>query len=159
MEPPVFWHLINGKMEFKTIKAQKIEEDTLPARLFLLSLSSSGVFHYEECLFFSQDDLRPEYYMLLDCKSSVIIWRGTLCRRETYHMVNEMTSQYLESDFVERDPHTCFQMVKQGFEPPLFTGFFENWNKNYWDDYKTYDELRAHIQSTCRIRQSKNNNH
>lgn len=40
--------------------------------------------------------------------------------------------RYLETDPLDRDPGTPTVTVKQGFEPPTFTGWFLGWNHDYW---------------------------
>lgn len=40
--------------------------------------------------------------------------------------------RYIESDPADRDSGTSIVMVKQGFEPPTFTGWFLGWNHEYW---------------------------
>lgn len=40
--------------------------------------------------------------------------------------------RYMESDPAGRDTGTPTVMVKQGSEPPTFTGWFLGWNPEYW---------------------------
>lgn len=40
--------------------------------------------------------------------------------------------RYIESDPANRDPRTPIVTVKQGFEPPTFTGWFLGWEYEYW---------------------------
>lgn len=51
--------------------------------------------------------------------------------------VNDVTifstaERYIQSDPAGRDPRTPVVTVKQGFEPPIFTGWFLGWNRDYW---------------------------
>lgn len=40
--------------------------------------------------------------------------------------------EYLETDPSGRDADTPVYVVKQGFEPPTFTGFFGVWDQDLW---------------------------
>lgn len=40
--------------------------------------------------------------------------------------------RYIETDPANRDRRTPITMVKQGFEPPSFVGWFLGWDDNYW---------------------------
>lgn len=40
--------------------------------------------------------------------------------------------RYIESNPANRDPRTPIVTVKQGFEPPTFTGWFLGWEYEYW---------------------------
>lgn len=52
-------------------------------------------------------------------------------------------SRYIESDPGNRDPRTPVVTVKQGFEPPTFTGWFLGWDHGYW----TTDPLERAVQA------------
>ncbi|RXM93573.1 Gelsolin [Acipenser ruthenus] len=41
-------------------------------------------------------------------------------------------AQYIKSDPANRDPRTSIVLIKQGFEPPTFTGWFLGWDYDYW---------------------------
>lgn len=40
--------------------------------------------------------------------------------------------RYIETDPANRDPRTPIVKIKQGFEPPTFTGWFLGWDHDYW---------------------------
>jgi len=40
--------------------------------------------------------------------------------------------EYIESDPTGRDPDVPIVTVKQGYEPPSFTGFFGIWDRELW---------------------------
>lgn len=44
---------------------------------------------------------------------------------------NEL-QEYVNTDPAGRDPDTPVYKVKQGFEPPTFTGFFGMWDRDLW---------------------------
>ena len=39
---------------------------------------------------------------------------------------------YVEKDPADRDPDTPITKVRQGYEPPNFTGFFGVWDRDLW---------------------------
>lgn len=40
--------------------------------------------------------------------------------------------RYLETDPANRDRRTPITLIRQGFEPPTFTGWFLGWEDDYW---------------------------
>lgn len=40
--------------------------------------------------------------------------------------------RYIETDPANRDRRTPITVVRQGFEPPSFVGWFLGWDDNYW---------------------------
>lgn len=40
--------------------------------------------------------------------------------------------RYIETDPANRDRRTPIVKIKQGFEPPTFTGWFLGWDHDYW---------------------------
>lgn len=40
--------------------------------------------------------------------------------------------RYIETDPANRDHRTPIVKIKQGYEPPTFTGWFLGWDQEYW---------------------------
>jgi len=40
--------------------------------------------------------------------------------------------RYIETDPASRDKRTPVTLVKQGLEPPTFSGWFLGWDDDYW---------------------------
>lgn len=53
---------------------------------------------------------------------------------DTYTLCLCSAVKYVESDPAVRDPRTPIVTVKQGFEPPTFTGWFVGWDPEFWDN-------------------------
>uniref|UniRef100_A0A8C7Q9X8 Villin-1 n=1 Tax=Oncorhynchus mykiss TaxID=8022 RepID=A0A8C7Q9X8_ONCMY len=53
--------------------------------------------------------------------------------------------EYLKSHPGGRDVDTPIVMIKQGFEPPTFTGWFHAWDPHMWSGGKSYQELKAEL--------------
>lgn len=49
--------------------------------------------------------------------------------------------EYLKSDPSQRQNDIPIYKIKQGFEPPIFTGFFGPWDSNYWNIKVLTNEL------------------
>ena len=45
---------------------------------------------------------------------------------------NTIIQEYLKTDPAGRDPDTPILKIRQGFEPPSFTGFFGVWDRDLW---------------------------
>ena len=78
----------------------------------------------EEILDFSQTDLVTEDVMLLDAGESIFVWLGRESNDIEKRSCIQSAKEYLESDPSGRDQDLPICIVKQGYEPPNFTGFF-----------------------------------
>lgn len=125
-------------------------------RLFECS-NKTGTFIADEISNFNQDDLNEGDVMLLDawdqvrtsihifpecysfeinatilCICQVFLWIGKGAN-ETEKKEAVFTAQdYLKTHPAGRDPDTPIIVVKQGFEPPTFTGWFHAWDPHMW---------------------------
>lgn len=45
---------------------------------------------------------------------------------------NLLAARYIETDPANRDRRTPIVKIKQGSEPPTFTGWFLAWEHDYW---------------------------
>ena len=82
----------------------------------------------EEVLNFTQVDLVTEDVMLLDTGEMVFIWLGLDSNKSEKDAVLVTAKEYLESDPSQRNIDIPVIIIKQGFEPPNFTGFFGAWD-------------------------------
>ncbi|MEQ2178456.1 hypothetical protein GOODEAATRI_014132, partial [Goodea atripinnis] len=105
-ETDQFWAALGGKAEYRTSTRLKDKMDAHPPRLFACS-NKTGNFIIEEVPGeMTQDDLATDDVMVLDT------WEQT--------------------DPANRDPRTPIVKIKQGFEPPTFSGWFLGWDQDYW---------------------------
>uniref|UniRef100_A0A3Q1IQF5 Gelsolin n=1 Tax=Anabas testudineus TaxID=64144 RepID=A0A3Q1IQF5_ANATE len=103
-----------------------------PPRLFACS-NKTGNFLMEEVPGeLTQNDLAPDDVMILDVWDHVFVWIGNQADEEEKMEAAASAVRYIESDPAHRDPRTPIVTVKQGFEPPTFTGWFLGWNHKYW---------------------------
>ncbi|XP_054284246.1 villin-1-like isoform X2 [Macrosteles quadrilineatus] len=141
-----FWTAIGGKESYADSKRLAETENTIPARLFHCS-NATGVFKVEEMVNFTQVDLVPDDVMLLDTWDAIFLWIGQHANREEKKQSITLAFNYLRTDPAGRDPDTPILQIKQGFEPPNFTGFFGVWDPDLWNEYKPFAEQRKELES------------
>ncbi|KAL2080518.1 hypothetical protein ACEWY4_024311 [Coilia grayii] len=131
-----FWSALGGKEEYQS--SEQLESQTLshPPRLFACS-NKTGRFVIEEVPGeWSQDDLAEDDVMLLDVWDQVFIWIGQDANEVERTESLKSAKAYIESDPSGRDKGTPIVTVKQGHEPPTFTGWFLAWDAARWSsDY------------------------
>ncbi|KAM7005649.1 advillin [Tautogolabrus adspersus] len=139
-----FWELLGGKAPYASDKRlQQVVLDHQP-RLFECS-NKTGRFIVTEVTQFTQDDLNEDDVMLLDTWDQVFLWIGKEAN-EIERKESVVTSQeYLRTHPGDRDPDTPIVLIKQGFEPPTFTGWFTAWDPSKWSGGKSYEELKKEL--------------
>uniref|UniRef100_A0A4W3IS36 Gelsolin n=1 Tax=Callorhinchus milii TaxID=7868 RepID=A0A4W3IS36_CALMI len=127
-----FWNVLGGKADYRTSRRLKNKMDTHPPRLFACS-NKIGRFTIEEVPGdLTQDDLATDDVMLLDTWDQVFIWVGNDAQEEEKAEAATSAKRYIETDPANRDSRTPVVAIKQGFEPPTFTGWFLGWDYDYW---------------------------
>ncbi|XP_060766257.1 advillin [Neoarius graeffei] len=143
-EPIEFWQILGGKTPYANDKRlQQAVTDHEP-RLFECS-NKTGKFIVTEVSPFTQDDLNETDIMLLDTWDQVFLWMGAQAN-DTEKKESIITCQeYLRTHPGMRDPETPILLIKQGFEPPTFTGWFLAWDPSKWSGGKTYEQLKEEM--------------
>uniref|UniRef100_A0A8C2GN28 Scinderin n=1 Tax=Cyprinus carpio TaxID=7962 RepID=A0A8C2GN28_CYPCA len=132
-EPEDFWKALGGKMEYQTSEMLESKSIAHPPRLFACS-NKSGNFTIEEVPGeFNQDDLAEDDVMLLDVWEQVFVWIGKDANEVERTESVKSAKTYIETDPSGRDKGTPVVVVKQGHEPPTFTGWFLGWDASRWD--------------------------
>ncbi|XP_040179968.1 gelsolin isoform X1 [Rana temporaria] len=131
-EPDDFWEALGGKGPYRTSGRLKDRLNAHPPRLFACT-NKTGRFIIEEVPGEqTQDDLATDDVMLLDVWDQVFVWIGNEAQEEEKKEAVASASKYIESDPANRDKRTPIAVIKQGFEPPTFTGWFLGWDNDYW---------------------------
>uniref|UniRef100_A0A8B9ZJ56 Gelsolin n=1 Tax=Anas platyrhynchos TaxID=8839 RepID=A0A8B9ZJ56_ANAPL len=132
-EPENFWAALGGKAPYRTSPRLKDKKmDAHPPRLFACS-NKSGRFTIEEVPGdLTQDDLATDDVMILDTWDQVFVWIGKDAQEEEKTEALKSAKRYIETDPASRDKRTPVTLVKQGFEPPTFSGWFLGWDDDYW---------------------------
>merc|ERR1712243_373774 len=74
-------------------------------------------------------------------------WIGPDARIEEKEQAVVAAYEYLNTHPSGRDPATNIVMIKQGREPPTFTGWFLAWDPHMWSNGKSYDQIKAEMGS------------
>uniref|UniRef100_A0A8C9WVI1 Advillin n=1 Tax=Sander lucioperca TaxID=283035 RepID=A0A8C9WVI1_SANLU len=144
-EPIAFWELLGGKAPYASDKRlQQTVLDHQP-RLFECS-NKTGRFIVTEVTQFMQDDLNEDDVMLLDTWDQVFLWIGKDANEVERKEAVATSQEYLRTHPGARDPDTPIVLIKQGFEPPTFTGWFTAWDPSKWSvSGKSYEELKKEL--------------
>ncbi|NXX83103.1 VILI protein, partial [Urocolius indicus] len=143
-EPPEFWLALGGKSQYANNKRLQEENSSVSPRLFECS-NKTGTFLATEIVDFTQTDLEEDDVYLLDTWDQVFFWIGKGANESEKESAAVMAQEYLRSHPSGRDLDTPIIVVKQGHEPPTFTGWFLAWDPLNWDDKKSYEELKAEL--------------
>ncbi|XP_035007781.1 advillin isoform X1 [Hippoglossus stenolepis] len=143
-EPVEFWEILGGKAPYANDKRlQQTVLDHQP-RLFECT-NKTGRFIVTEVTQFTQDDLNEDDVMLLDTWDQVFLWLGKEANAVERKEAVVTSQEYLHTHPGNRDPDTPIFSVKQGFEPPTFTGWFTAWDPSKWSGGKSYEELKKEL--------------
>jgi len=139
-EKPEFWELLGGKTDYWTDKRTAAEYEEQTPRLFHCS-NATGKLKVEEILDFDQSDLVEDDVMVLDAGESIYVWVGVNSNKDEVAQVEKVVIEYLKSDPKGRDSDTPIMKIRQGCEPPTFTGFFGVWDPNSWEVRRSFIRL------------------
>ena len=98
----------------------------------LSNVRPNSYFLVEEILNFNQVDLVTEDVMILDTGETLFVWLGADSNKTEKEAVLVTSKDYLLSDPSQRNVDIPIIVVKQGFEPPHFTGYFGAWDPDIW---------------------------
>ncbi|XP_068458880.1 scinderin like b isoform X2 [Clinocottus analis] len=142
-EPGDFWAALGGKKDYQTSKS--LQNMVKAPRLFGCS-NKTGKLSVEEVPGdFTQADLATDDVMLLDTWDQVFLWVGKEANAEEKTGAPKIAKDYVDSDPSGRRglPITT---IKQGAEPPTFTGWFQAWDSKMWE-MDPLDRIRARFQA------------
>ncbi|KAF6730771.1 Gelsolin [Oryzias melastigma] len=129
-EPADFWSALGGKKEYQTSKS--LQGIIKPPRLFGCSNKTGRLVVEEVPGDFTQSDLATDDVMILDTWDQLFIWVGNEANEEERKGAPKIAKEYVDSDPSGRRgiPITT---IKQGAEPPTFTGWFQAWDSKMWE--------------------------
>ncbi|XP_024618938.1 villin-1 [Neophocaena asiaeorientalis asiaeorientalis] len=143
-EPANFWMALGGKAPYASTKRLQEETLVITPRLFECS-NKTGRFLATEIPDFNQDDLEEDDVFLLDVWDQVFFWIGKNANEAEKKAAATTVQEYLKTHPSGRDPETLIIVVKQGHEPPTFTGWFLAWDPFKWSNTKSYEALKAEL--------------
>ncbi|XP_044149208.1 adseverin [Bufo gargarizans] len=131
-EPDDFWSALGGRKSYQTSELLGSQQGDHPTRLFGCS-NRSGRFVIEEVPGeFTQEDLAEDDVMLLDTWEQIFLWIGKDANEVEKKESLKSAKQYIDTDPSGRDKGIPISTVKQGHEPPTFTGWFLGWDYSRW---------------------------
>ncbi|KAI4544442.1 hypothetical protein MG293_004708 [Ovis ammon polii] len=131
-EPANFWMALGGKAPYASTKRLQEESLVITPRLFECS-NQTGRFLATEIPDFNQDDLEEDDVFLLDVWDQVFFWIGKNANEDEKKAAATTVQEYLKTHPSGRDLETPIIVVKQGHEPPTFTGWFLAWDPFKWN--------------------------
>uniref|UniRef100_A0A8C9HHQ5 Villin like n=1 Tax=Piliocolobus tephrosceles TaxID=591936 RepID=A0A8C9HHQ5_9PRIM len=137
-EPPHFWEALGGRAPYPSKKRLPEEVPRFQPRLFECS-SQMGCLVLAEVVFFSQEDLDKYDIMLLDTWQEIFLWLGEAASE--WKEAVAWGQEYLKTHPAGRSPATPIVLVKQGHEPPTFTGWFFTWDPYKWTSHLSHKEV------------------
>ncbi|XP_060051003.1 advillin isoform X2 [Erinaceus europaeus] len=143
-ESAEFWDLLGGKTPYANDKRLQQEVLDVQSRLFECS-NKTGRFIVTEITDYTQDDLNPGDVMLLDTWDQVFLWIGAEANATEKEKALATAQEYLCTHPSGRDADTPILIIKQGFEPPTFTGWFLAWDSHMWSAGKSYEQLKEEL--------------
>ncbi|XP_063843292.1 advillin-like isoform X2 [Scylla paramamosain] len=142
-----FWQVLGGKETYASSSRLKEEQLSHQPRLFQCS-NASGVFKADEIINFSQVDLVDDDVMLLDTWDTIFLWAGHHSNKTEQKSADILAIEYLRTDPAGRKDIPIIK-IKQGFEPPNFTGFFGIWDNDLWNENMTYDDICERLEEAA----------
>ncbi|XP_076001281.1 scinderin like b isoform X2 [Genypterus blacodes] len=129
-EPADFWSALGGKKDYQTSKS--LRNMIKPPRLFGCSNKTGRLIVEEVPGDFNQTDLATDDVMILDTWDQIFIWVGNDANEVERTGAPKIAKEYVDSDPSGRTglPITT---IKQGAEPPTFTGWFQAWDLKMWE--------------------------
>uniref|UniRef100_A0A6I8NEL5 Villin-1 n=1 Tax=Ornithorhynchus anatinus TaxID=9258 RepID=A0A6I8NEL5_ORNAN len=143
-EPANFWLALGGKAPYSSDKRFQEESPSYEPRLFECS-NKTGRFLATEVTDFTQDDLDEGDVYLLDAWDQVFFWVGKNSNSEEKEAAASTAQEYLKTHPSGRDLGTPIVVVRQGHEPPTFTGWFLAWDPFKWTNSKSYEDQKAEL--------------
>ncbi|XP_059200069.1 scinderin like b isoform X2 [Centropristis striata] len=138
-EPADFWSALGGKKEYQTSKS--LRNMVKPPRLFGCSNKTGRLVVEEVPGDFTQSDLATDDVMLLDTGDQIFLWVGNDANDEEKSGAPKIAKDYVDSDPSGRRGQPI-ATIKQGAEPPTFTGWFQAWDPKMWE-VDPLDKIRA----------------
>lgn len=117
-----------------TIEEVSLDSTWEKARVGLyLTTLIQGTITLEPILAFDQKDLSPEHIYLLDAGNIIYVWLGNLSELEQRQAAWVIAMHHLSIHSIPRDNHLPVAVIKQGFEPITFIGFFDKWDLKHFE--------------------------
>nr|KAF6421523.1 villin like [Molossus molossus] len=145
-EPPHFWEALGGRAPYPSNKSLPEDVSSFQPRLFECS-GHNGHLVLMEVVFFSQDDLDKYDVMLLDTWQEIFLWLGEAVSKQKEEVV-AWGREYLQTHPARRSQTIPIVLIKQGHEPPTFTGWFLAWDPYKWTESENNQSYRELVEGS-----------
>nr|KAF6421521.1 villin like [Molossus molossus] len=145
-EPPHFWEALGGRAPYPSNKSLPEDVSSFQPRLFECS-GHNGHLVLMEVVFFSQDDLDKYDVMLLDTWQEIFLWLGEAVSKQKEEVV-AWGREYLQTHPAGRSQTIPIVLIKQGHEPPTFTGWFLAWDPYKWTESENNQSYRELVEGS-----------
>lgn len=92
-----------------------------------------GQIQLEQIFAFEQKDLTVDNIYLLDAGSVIYVWLGKSVDSEQRQAAWIMALHFISTHCIPRSLKTPICVIKQGYEPISFIGFFNDWNQKQFE--------------------------
>ncbi|XP_036152680.1 advillin isoform X2 [Myotis myotis] len=87
----------------------------------------------------------------MQLRKQVFLWIGAEANAIEKESALATAQEYLHTHPSGRDTDTPILIIKQGFELPIFTGWFLAWDSHIWSAGKSYEQLKEELGDTAAI--------
>ncbi|KAM9333828.1 advillin [Pholidichthys leucotaenia] len=151
-EPAEFWVALGGKAPYASDRSLQVDEPPHSPRLFECS-NQTGWFRMTEVDDFTQYDLDEDDVMLLDTWEEIFLWVGNSANQAETKEAWNSAREYLRTHPANRDSDMPICFIKQGYEPPTFTGWFKAWDPHKWSGGNSYEEMKKKLSDASSVAQ------
>lgn len=143
-EPDEFWEHLNGEGIYDRSLSEK-SAPILEPRLFHCRLINNKI-KVEEIMHFEQADLDFEDVMLMDTGDEIYLWVGSGASAEENGRILDIAKKYIAFEPTDRTIDTVTVVrISQDYEPHVFKRMFPSWEKGYWENIPTYEDVRKKV--------------
>ncbi|XP_072269487.1 advillin-like [Pyxicephalus adspersus] len=90
---------------------------------------------------------------ILGCLKRLFLWIGKSSNEYEKNESLNYAKEYLKTHPAGRDLSTPIIVVKQGHEPPTFTGWFNAWDSHKWSSDLSYEDMKKNLGDVSAISQ------
>ncbi|XP_025769458.1 villin-like protein [Puma concolor] len=155
-EPPGFWEALGGPAPYPGNKRSSRkrslpftprdqEDDARESLLVAPSAGRTGSLHCpspgpDQVTMFLGGYVRQRFRATCVFQERIFLWLGEAASKWKEEAV-DWGQEYLKTHPAGRSPTTPIVVIKQGHEPPTFTGWFLAWDPYKWTNDQSYKEV------------------
>ncbi|CAK8673747.1 unnamed protein product [Clavelina lepadiformis] len=130
-ETTSFFTVLQGRNKYMNAVIPVKPDAKHRVRTFECDKDKDGKYRYHEILGMTQKDIRHEDLLLFDIYDEVYIWLGKNVDSEFATECFQVAFTYLKRTPKRSDMKTPVLVVKQGYEPSIFTRLLSSWDSDF----------------------------